>query len=267
MRRPNHIILDFESNNVSNRPSYWAINHLTSATSTFNHLDNTNVQSKFGYGNTLIKRSSVLKDQQKFTIKSSQTHASTFLQQWERDGITNTFKPLPQVDKKHPECILKYSKDKGRDYFTYINSTSADYNKQSLEYLLARSQSEKVNHNPLIKLNTWFSLVNINLLRKERLYTKLKYSRSPAFDIVSGGAAALLAGFIGFLISEKFGYELVDSGDFYYLFMYLVFIAFSIRPLLLVSDSTKGFAHLLSLVRVLRFYLNLIQLLFIKLKK
>jgi len=68
--------------------------------------------------------------------------------------------------------------------------------------------------------NNMFQLVNINFLRKERLYTKLKYSRSPAYDIVSGGAAALLAGFIGFLISEKYGFELVDSGDFYYLFMY-----------------------------------------------
>merc|ERR1712078_898438 len=75
-------------------------------------------------------------------------------------------------------------------------------------------------------------IININFLRKERLYTKLKYSRSPAYYIVSGGAAAILAGFIGFLISEKFGFELVDSGDFYYLFMYLVFFAFSIRPLL-----------------------------------
>jgi len=84
-------------------------------------------------------------------------------------------------------------------------------------------------------------MVNINFLRKERLYTKLKYSRSPAFDIVSGGAAALLAAFIGFLISEKFGYELVDSGDFYFLFMYIVFLSFSIRPLLIVSDASKGF--------------------------
>ena len=57
-------------------------------------------------------------------------------------------------------------------------------------------------------------LINTNVLRKERLYTKLKYSRSPAYDIVSGGSAALLSGFIGFLVSEKFGFELVDSGDF-----------------------------------------------------
>ena len=66
------------------------------------------------------------------------------------------------------------------------------------------------------KPSSLYSLVNINLLRKEELYTKLKYSRSPAFDIVSGGAAAILAGLLGFLVTEKFGIELVDSGDFYY---------------------------------------------------
>jgi hypothetical protein len=75
------------------------------------------------------------------------------------------------------------------------------------------------------------SLININFIRKERLYTRLKYSRSPTYDIVSGGSAALLAAFLGFLISEKYGFELVDSGDFYYLFMYCVFMSFSLKPL------------------------------------
>ena len=77
-----------------------------------------------------------------------------------------------------------------------------------------------------------FSIFDIHFLRKEKLYTKLKYSRCPQYDIVSGGFAALFAGFIGFLISEKFGIELVDSGDFYTAFMYGVFASFSVRPLL-----------------------------------
>jgi hypothetical protein len=89
-------------------------------------------------------------------------------------------------------------------------------------------------------LNTNLSFININFLRKEKLYTKLKYSRSPAYDIVSGGAAAIFAGFLGFLVSEKFGFELVDSGDFYFLTMYIVFLCFSVRPLLTVSEPTKS---------------------------
>lgn len=58
--------------------------------------------------------------------------------------------------------------------------------------------------------------------------------------MVSGGAAAIFAGFIGFLISEKFGFELADSGDFYYLFMYLVFIAFMFRPIMISLDLNNG---------------------------
>jgi hypothetical protein len=72
----------------------------------------------------------------------------------------------------------------------------------------------------------------IHYLRKERLYAKLKYSRCPQYDIVSGGFAALFAGFIGFLISEKFGIELVDSGDFYNALMYVVFACFPLMPLI-----------------------------------
>jgi hypothetical protein len=85
----------------------------------------------------------------------------------------------------------------------------------------------------------------------------LKYSRSPAYDIVSGGAAALLAGFLGFLISEKFGFELVDSGDFYYLFMYIVFLAFSLRPLLTVANTTTGFYSVFIPNRLMYFYKTL----------
>ena len=114
--------------------------------------------------------------------------------------------------------------------------------------------------------NTWYNLVNVNFLRKERLYTKLKYSRTPAYDIVSGGAAALLADFIGFLISEKFGFELVDSGDFYFAFMYMVFATFSIRPLLLVANPEKGFVHMFSLRRVFQFYRSMAGLVLQKLK-
>lgn len=86
---------------------------------------------------------------------------------------------------------------------------------------------------------TPLSLFDIHFLRKERLYTKLKYSRCPQYDIVSGGFAALLAGFIGFLISEKFGIELVDSGDFYNAFMYAVFASFSLLPLIRIYSKNN----------------------------
>jgi len=109
--------------------------------------------------------------------------------------------------------------------------------------------------------NTYWNLINIFFLRKERLYTKLKYSRSPAYDTVSGGAAAILAGFIGFLISEKYGIELVDSGDFYYIFMYIAFLIFSLRPILVAWELNKSLINTISVRHIILFYIQLIKLL------
>jgi hypothetical protein len=123
--------------------------------------------------------------------------------------------------------------------------------------------------NTIERLNQRFvtnEVLNFNFLRKERLYTKLKYSRSPAYDIVSGGAAAILAGFVGFLISEKFGFELVDSGDFYYLFIYIVFICFSVRPLLTTVDSKNSILQLFTARPIIIFFSVLLTLFFKKLK-
>ena len=125
--------------------------------------------------------------------------------------------------------------------------------------------------NPLVTpynthLNTTLNLININFLRKEKLYTKLKYSRSPAYDIVSGGAAALFAGFLGFLVSEKFGFELVDSGDFYFLTMYIVFLCFSLRPLLTTTEPTKSVWSSLSIYNIFLFYVGIVSLFFRSLK-
>jgi hypothetical protein len=116
--------------------------------------------------------------------------------------------------------------------FLLDNLNSNFYNKTILDkfnfgfgFFMSKYFLKKNHH-----INYNNSIININFLKKERLYTKLKYSRSPAYDIVSGGSAALLAAFLGFLISEKYGFELVDSGDFYYLFIYIVFVSFSLRP-------------------------------------
>jgi len=133
-----------------------------------------------------------------------------------------------------------------------------------LEDSIRRSRSTQFNSN--------LNIFDVNFLRKEKIYAKLKYSRSPQYDIVSGGLAAILSGFIGFLICEKFGLELLDSGDFYMAFMYGVFIVFTLRPLL---RSVSGFKkdgtytanfNVLSPQNILNFYQNLITLLF-KLKK
>jgi hypothetical protein len=135
--------------------------------------------------------------------------------------------------------------------------TSSNYNKLLVNNKFSQNRNTDFSAN----LNSAFTpenLININFLRYERLYTKLKYSRSPAFDIVSGGAAALLAGFVGFLISEKFGFELVDSGDFYYLFMYGVFATFILKPLLYTVNVNKSLTSSLSPKNLIRFISQLL---------
>jgi len=90
------------------------------------------------------------------------------------------------------------------------------------------------------KTNVFKTMFDLNFLKKEKIYTKLKYSRVPQYDIVSGGSAALFAAFLGFLFCEKFGFELVDSGDFYFIFMYIVFLCFTIRLYLKLINNVSN---------------------------
>ena len=130
----------------------------------------------------------------------------------------------------------------------------------NLNNLLTQNLTEISNYSKPVGNYNLNNLVNINFLRYERLYTKLKYSRSPAYDIVSGGFAAILAGFLGFLISEKFGFELVDSGDFYYLFMYAVFLVFILRPLLYISNVNNNILTTLSPKNIFNFFSKILTL-------
>ena len=78
--------------------------------------------------------------------------------------------------------------------------------------------------------------------------------------MVSGGIAALFSAFLGFLICEKFGLELLDSGDFYIAFMYAVFICFSVRPFLRILSTENCTYSIISLKFLLQFSLNIFML-------
>jgi hypothetical protein len=93
-------------------------------------------------------------------------------------------------------------------------------------------------------------IFNINFIRKEKTYTKLKYSRTPAYDIISGGVAAIFAGFLGFLICEKFGFELLDSADFFFLLMYFIILIFPLRMLLKITQDDEKTNQMFSLIIV-----------------
>lgn len=253
MRQPNHIILDFEQNSAINSDFYWVSNVL-SLKRTPLFLDYIHTSRKYvpAVGSSTSAHFDGIS--QTNTVKSNNTHKAAFLKDWEKQGLVNMYK----------HAKTGHSAD--YDMFDYLNSTTKHYQKRQLTSLLLKYKQTGSKYLVEPQLNTSLNLINVNFLRKERLYTKLKYSRSPAYDIVSGGAAALLAGFIGFLISEKFGYELVDSGDFYYAFMYAVFLVFSLKPLLTVSDSNKGFIQCLSLRPLILFYVALSKLTLTKFK-
>lgn len=192
-------------------------NHIILDVKTSPRLDFTNWElfysSNFGeshrYSNLInTKLSSRLKKYHKSTVKFS-------------TKATKHFFYTPSVKAKD---LAEISELKQTEYFKGLYR--ADIEKKPLVY-----RSSRPTTNP-----TWF-LFDINFVRTGPRTAKLKYSRSPEQDIVSGGGAALLAGFIGFLISEKFGIELVDSGDFYTGFMYVVFFCFGLQPLM------KGYGY------------------------
>lgn len=129
---------------------------------------------------------------------------------------------------------IKFLKNKK---FKNLNTTNKKKNLNSLtRFFYNFKNKEKLNfHNSANVLQNF----DINFLRKEKIYTKLKYSRVPQYDIVSGGVAAIFAGFLGFLICEKFGFELLDSGDFYFIFIYLVFFSFLFRLFFKILNFEK----------------------------
>jgi len=257
LRQPNHIILDFNNNLKNNSSQYWALNFLEKNEKSPLFLNDLDLYKKFSLNNQFSSSNKFFNNNYGLSFSNSNN--------LDNSDLRNIFNSS-NLNLSRDKYILKYSKNKTKNNFLLTSFSDDKLYRYNLEraFYLHKTYSLLNNSNTLN--NSWYNTININFLRKERLYTKLKYSRSPAYDIVSGGAAAILAGLLGFLVSEKFGIELVDSGDFYYLFMYVVFLCFSIRPLLMVADFKKSFFSLFSLNRVLRFYINL-TLSFIKFVK
>jgi len=281
MKRPSHLVLDFEKS--MNSSTNWSMSFVENSYTSSHVLQQVNLKKK-----TYLKthknsskrfKFKVFQAKNKFTViysdfvttlpkalspkqkldvnvlpyKIMKNKKDLIVLLSERTTSQNPVKGLNTQD------ITKETKSNKFDKLTEERSVYYTYIYRKLYIILTNTSSKKRS-----KANLLNRLTIVNFLRKERLYTKLKYSRSPAYDIVSGGAAALLAGFIGFLISEKYGFELVDSGDFYYLFMYMVFLGFSIRPFLTSIDQNKSLGEILSPKFFLDYYLNLIRFFFRK---
>jgi hypothetical protein len=113
-----------------------------------------------------------------------------------------------------------------------------EISKVAIENLVISQSAKKMAaRQDLIRTSSTQALT-IFFIRKERAYTKLKYSRVPQYDTSSNASAALLAGLLGFIISEKFGFEMVDSGDLYIAGMYFLLICFTLRIFFKIANST-----------------------------
>ena len=135
-----------------------------------------------------------------------------------------------------------------------ISNNYSSYLKQfsNKKYLLT-NYTYKINKKNQYEFNS-LNYFNIYFIKKERLYTKLKYSRVPQFDVASGGIASLVAAMFACLVTEKFGVELVDSGDFYTILMYLIFILFVIKTVSNLFDTSNNSFVLTSFNNVFKFY-------------
>jgi hypothetical protein len=234
MKFPNHISLDLKNSLASNSFQYWIINYLKT-------LNDNSLSSNLHFNKTffIVKKNLLLNDliknQKKFTLAL----------------LHSNFSKKNYKSKK----LLLSSKSSFKNSLIItdnISNTSSAF-KTALKNIF----KVKIRNNT----NKSWSLFNVNFLKKERIYTKLKYSRTPQYDIVSGGSAALLAGFLGFLITEKFGFELIDSGDFYFLFMYIVFVSFFSRVYVRLMDQLESSWSIISPKWFFLHYHNMFSLL------
>lgn len=139
------------------------------------------------------------------------------------------------------------------------NRSTIPYMRQSSRNELVFPSQESSNRDKIVEILSPFNefrSFNANFLRKEALYSKLRYSRTPSFDIVSGGSALLLTSFLGYLICDKTGFELIDSGDFMFLIVYLTAVLFALKTTLKLYTNTSRQWNIFNFRLWLRFYSN-----------
>ena len=163
MRQPNHIILDFETNKILNSNFYWASSILKTEQKPL-FLDYVNFSRKYNQPAESTSKHSFLGLSKSSTIRSNNVHKANLLKDWEKQGLKNIYRSSP--NKKHKNYLENKS-----DMFNYLTLTSQEYTSNKLKNLLSRHNTNSANSATTQNLNTYMNLININFLRKERLYT------------------------------------------------------------------------------------------------
>lgn len=256
MKFPNHIILDISKPSLESSTQYWLLRHFSFFINNKLLFNNFTSHQKYYLRKESTIFNKIIQNQKKFTVRYNLTNPAYFLSEKISKFYTSFFEIRQKV--KNYE---KYSKHFGKEIHDFSKNSTILFNEKYIKRLI---NNFKFNSNlDYFKTDNLWTLFDITFIRKEKIYTKLKYSRVPQYDIVSGGVAAIFAGFLGFLICEKFGFELLDSGDFYFLFMYLVFLFFFIRLFFKIMDNGKTSWNVLSLKWLFYFY-QIVSILAIK---
>lgn len=232
MKFPNHILLDISKHFISDSVQYWIFKYLFAIEKNLKLFENLTLHRYFFLNKEKLFLNNIMENQKKFTIKYIFSNPAIFLSEKEKKFYKNVFQPRLKV--KHRVLDSNHF---GKQIYDYLLNPKAIYDEKSLRRLF-KQFSYKTN-TFLYRTDNLWNLFDVNFIKKEKIYTKLKYSKVPQYDIVSGGAALLLGGFLAFLICEKFGFEMVDSGDFYFLFIYIVFLIFSCRPFFKIMTKDK----------------------------
>lgn len=233
MKYPTHIFLDLPTPTLTASPRYWILKYISFCLKNQDNSRFLNIKNVFL--NKIYYKPLPLK------FRRTRQFNLRF----------NTINPASTLNAKHLTFVQtnyprrKAIKNRDLRFNTLINQIYKLLNPRAKKIADVFFVKYFLQH--LHRISRWYvkianshALFNIFFVKKEKIYTKLKYSRTPAYDIVSGGIAALFAAFLGFLITEKFGFELIDSGDFYFLFMYVVILSFGLKPFLkLIMLETK----------------------------
>jgi hypothetical protein len=250
MKFPNHIILDISKTQTSTSSQYWVFRYLLNFDNSNYIIDDFSYYKKFYISKDRLMLNKLLKSQKKYTVRYSHSNPAIFLSNDQKKLYKNLFTTRLKV--KHR---LLFSKHWGKEAYDYLYNKPKKFDEKSIRRLFKNFKFKEQSH-VFTSTNLW-SLFDIHFLRKEKIYTKLKYSRVPQYDIVSAGVAAIFAGLIGYLITEKFGFELLDSGDFYYMFMYFVFLFFFCRLFLRITNNNNYGWNCFSYKWFLHFYKTL----------
>jgi len=261
LKFPQNLILDYSTGHTAYSAKHWIRNFESSAI-LFYKIKKLSISQYFLLNNNL-NAFFFLSNFKTLTLKKQQSSLISKNNKTSKRLIKKTLINKSNASSASKLRIKFKSNNKNYRLITKVIFTAlkyADkYKTSSISNVMLKSSSTD------LKLNycrSFFkNLFDINFLRKEKIYTKLKYSRVPQYDTVSGAAAALLAGFLGFLICEKFGFELLDSGDFYFLFMYLVFLVFASRLFIKLFSFRSNNWNVLSIKWLIYYCFSTIKIL------